>query len=194
MDVYKYIGISLICYLIGSIPFAVLIGRMYGVDVRKVGSGNPGATNVYRTAGRFPGVLTLLLDFLKCFMPVLILKNLNENYAIAGGFCGVLGHMFSPFLKFNGGKGVASYVGFILAIAPYSFLIFIIVFVIVLLITKYVSLSSILASILSSIGYVIIYGISVFTIIIPILAGVIVMRHHSNIKKLINGNEHKFKL
>jgi len=185
--------IILVCYLIGSIPTAYLAGKIFQKkDIRKFGSGNVGTTNAFRVLGKKLGILTLIIDIGKGFLPVFIIKhyfNNNINYQLISGFSLVIGHIFTLFLKFKGGKGVATSAGFLLALTPLQTSFTIVLFIICLLTSKYVSLSSIIASISYPIFIFILGGDNKIKIISILLAILITLKHKSNIIRLINGNE-----
>jgi glycerol-3-phosphate acyltransferase PlsY len=210
--VFLYILIFLSSYLIGSVPWAYLIGKIYGIDLRKEGSGNIGATNVTRVIGKFWGRVCFLLDMIKGFLPVFIVTMLIKQQVIAdindlaqiiaaGG--AVIGHMFCVFLKFKGGKGVSTSAGCLLAMAPYSFAISGMVWAVVFLIGRYVSLASIAAAAVLPVSATFfsimkvndkaIYPVSIYILIfLYILAMLAILKHAGNIKRLINGTEHRF--
>ena len=140
-------------YLLGSIPWGFFIGKLNGVDVRKEGSKNIGATNVTRCVGKRAGKLCFALDFLKGALPVLAAqfffkdsKNIFEYVVIAALFASVIGHMFPVFLKFHGGKGVSTAAGAVMALAPLPLVVALLVWVVVFLVSRYVSLASIAAA------------------------------------------------
>ena len=141
----------LAAFFVGAIPFAVLIGRVAGVDVRQHGSGNPGATNVWRIAGRFTGVAVLALDALKGWVAVVGLRAYVTDeqpwLLVAAGGAAILGHVFSPFLMFRGGKGVATSAGVVGALAPRLLVAPLAFFVIVLVLRRRVSEASLVAAI-----------------------------------------------
>lgn len=188
----------LAAYLIGGIPFGYLLVLLKtGKDVRAMGSGNIGATNVLRTTGRGFGVLTLLLDIAKGYFACWLMARFTANdpsWIAAAGVAVVLGHAFPVFLRFQGGKAVASFVGVALHIAPAALLGVIIVFVITVAATRYISLGSILGAALFPFGVWLIYHPGV-----PVLAavffcgGFIVWRHRSNIERLRAGTENVFR-
>ena len=126
-------------YLIGSIPTGLLLGKAYGVDVRKEGSGNIGATNLYRTVGRKVGIITLIGDCLKGLLPVVVVKfsALPPEFAAWVGLAAFCGHVFSVFLKFKGGKGVATALGVFLALAPLAVAIAVTLFALSMSFTRY---------------------------------------------------------
>ena len=186
--------VILFAYLVGSIPTGVLLGRVAGVDVRKQGSGNIGATNVARTAGRTLGIFTLIGDALKGLAPVLICRALELDEAIvaAAAVAALCGHVFSVFLGFRGGKGVATGVGVLLGLAPASLPIPLTIFVATMTATRMVSLSSILA-VLSAPFAVLLFryppAIAAAALAMDVL---IIARHHENISRLLAGTERRF--
>lgn len=188
----------IVCYLIGSIPFGFLIAKAKGVDIRTVGSGNIGATNVLRTFGKKFGIPCFLLDFLKGLLPVLITIQLTDNeYAPICAVAGtVLGHVFTIFLKFKGGKGVATTAGALTGLAPLAVLAGMAIWFIILKLTGYVSLGSIIAAIVLPIMiWFDLFGeVSVERKYFFIVMGILVAwRHRTNIQRLIKGEESSFK-
>jgi glycerol-3-phosphate acyltransferase PlsY len=182
-------------YLLGSIPTGLLLGKAYGIDVRKEGSGNIGATNLYRTVGRKVGVMTLVGDCLKGMLPVLAVKysSLPSEYAAWVGLAAFCGHVFSVFLRFKGGKGVATALGVFLALSPLAVSVAFGVFVVLMLIWRYVSLGSIMAAAVMPLA-VWARGEGRVTITVTMLIAVIVIiRHTENIKRLLVGTESRFK-
>ncbi len=206
MNIYLTIIIgAAISYLLGSIPFGLLISRIKGIDIRKEGSGNIGATNVFRCVGKSWGIITFVLDVLKGFISAFIIANIvSRNMSsldhityvkLLYGFMAIAGHNWPVFLKFKGGKGVATTVGAILGIIPGLVLIGLIIWLIVFLTSRYVSLASILTAIALAV-YVWSTKVKNDPIIIPVvltlLALLIIWRHKANIKRLLNGNENRF--
>ncbi len=190
MDI-NLIIVSVYSYFLGSIPFGFILTKIFlKQDIRETGSGNIGATNVLRTGNKFLAILTLVLDFLKGYMTIIItLKYFNDLILLSALIC-LLGHIFSIWLKFKGGKGVATYLGILLALSVNYFLIFIIVWVSILLIFKYSSLSSILATF----GIFIYEYFSLENNILSFLFIsfiIILYAHRSNILKLISKTETK---
>jgi acyl phosphate:glycerol-3-phosphate acyltransferase len=187
----------LIAYLIGAVPFGYLLVKWKtGQDVRASGSGNIGATNVLRTTGRAAGVLTLLLDIAKGFVAVWIAARLTDSSPLGTSMSALAvmaGHAFPVFLKFRGGKAVASFIGAFLYLAPLPLLAVLAVFVVVVAVTRYISLGSILAS--GSFPFAV-WLISHPPAPVVWAAGVaglfVVARHHQNIARLVRGSEHKF--
>ena len=181
-------------YLLGSIPTGYILGFLAGVDVRKAGSGNVGATNVARVVGKRQGLLTLVADAAKGFNPVFVSAQFGLS-ATAIAFVGVaafLGHLFPVFLKFQGGKGVATALGVFLGLAPLATLILILIFTVVILSSRLVSLSSMTAAVLAPVALwffaypPILVAMSVF------LAFMIILRHRGNIQRLRDGTEPRF--
>jgi len=192
----KYTIIIIVSYLIGSFPSAYLMGRLIkNIDIRNFGSGNVGATNAFRVLGKKYGIITLLIDLLKGFIPVFVIKFIvSENfltYQIVSGFCLILGHIFTVFLKFKGGKGVATSAGFLIAVSPVPMFFTILVFLITLAATRYVSLGSIIAALTYPIFTYIWNQPLQLKILSVILALIIVVKHKSNIIRIINGVENK---
>ena len=190
MDI-NLIIVSVYSYFLGSIPFGFILTKIFlKQDIRETGSGNIGATNVLRTGNKFLAILTLVLDFLKGYMTIIItLKYFNDLILLSALIC-LLGHIFSIWLKFKGGKGVATYLGILLALSVNYFLIFIIVWFSILLIFKYSSLSSILST----------FGIFIYEYFflennilsfLFISFIIILYAHRSNILKLISKTETK---
>lgn len=183
--------VLLMSFLLGSIPNAYLIAKIfYGIDIRYCGSGNPGATNVWRIVGKIPGSITFLSDVLKGFIPVFIGKKifpeLSLTYPMLAGFCAVAGHIWTPFLKFKGGKGVATGFGVFLGLAPVAIFLALIVFIITLALTKYVALGSIAASISLPVFLYFLKTPLTLIYVSAILAVIIIWRHKSNIRKILN--------
>lgn len=196
-------------YLVGGIPFGLLFGKIYGVDIRKLGSGNIGATNVFRTIGARAGIPAFVLDVSKGLVPVLIWKYLvycpadggemaRNIVSIGIGIAAVLGHNFTPFLKFKGGKGVATTLGAGLGLTPETACTALLVFAAVVLASRYVSLGSLAAACVAPLfhlGYRKTFHPASPEIEITIFLGVtallIVVRHRSNIRRLIAGTENR---
>ena len=188
-----YIITALVSYLFGSIPFGYLFTKiLLKKDIRNVGSGNIGATNVLRTGNKSLGYLTLVLDIAKAVVPVIFIKLNYPDLVYISALCAFLGHLFPIWLKFKGGKGVATLVGILISINIYYALIFGIVWILTFLISKYSSLSSLFASISIPIYLIIIdQGNIIFFIIMFVL---IFYTHRENIKRLINKEETKSKI
>lgn len=179
-------------FLVGAIPFGWIVFRIReGRDIRTVGSGNIGATNVFRFGGRRWGVLVMVLDVLKGTLPALIARALygvGTEAALVGG-AAVFGHCFTPYLKFRGGKGVATGLGALIVLAPIPLLIAILVFVVTVALTHYVSLGSIVAAVVAPVVACLFGGPLAVRLVIAMCCALIVTRHHSNIRKLLAGTE-----
>ncbi len=195
-----------IAYILGSIPNAVWIGKVFkGIDVREHGSKNAGSTNAARVLGAKLGIFTLVLDISKGAFPVLLTlllkaQSLENILGISGidavlvGICAIVGHSFSVFMKFKGGKAVATTVGVFIVIVPKALLLAAVVFFTVFALTKYVSLSSITGAASLPILVYLLYSDIPYTVFAGIVAFLIIIRHRSNISRLIKGEESKFKI
>jgi len=194
-------------YLLGSIPFGYLAGRLAGIDIRRAGSGNVGATNVLRVLGKGYGYSVFAFDFLKGFGAVRISMlvapgrtlewNSPEIFGIFAAVFSVLGHLYPPWLKFKGGKGVATSAGALLALTPVATLIGIAIWIIVFWLTRYVSLASITAAVILPIVILVVSlydqhtgNALVFTS--ACVAAVVIWRHRSNLSRLMHGTEPRF--
>jgi glycerol-3-phosphate acyltransferase PlsY len=192
----EIIVISLICYLIGSIPVGFILTKFFlKKDIRKIGSGNIGATNVLRAGNKSIGYSTLILDILKAVIPVLFTKFyiLYDNYVFISAFSVFIGHVFPIWLKFKGGKGVATYLGILFCINYLFGLIFICFWLIIFVITKFSSLASIIAS-LSIPVYLFFLDNVEYEYFYIIMFVLIFYTHRENIKRLINQEESKTKI
>jgi glycerol-3-phosphate acyltransferase PlsY len=199
--------ISIISYLLGSIPFGIIVSKLWrGIDIREHGSKNPGATNVYRVIGPIPALIVLVLDIGKGLVTTLLLSRISigqpilnpVSLMILAGLSVILGHTFPVFASFKGGKGVATGLGVLISLAPFETILALLVFLIIVGITRYVSLGS-----LSSATFILLALIfekyylhkpisSVLLVMVLILAIFIFYTHRSNIKRLLNGTENKF--
>ena len=191
MEIFFIVTIS---YLLGSIPFGYLLTKIFlKKDIRKIGSGNIGATNALRTGNKVLGYFTLILDISKAAVPILIVKNYFHEYIYISSLCVFLGHIFPVWLKFKGGKGIATYVGILFCINYLIGLTFIAIWFVVYLIFKFSSLSSLVSSLFVPIFYFYYYENQnyYFYIIMFIL---IFFTHRENIKRLINKTESKTKI
>jgi acyl phosphate:glycerol-3-phosphate acyltransferase len=201
--VLALVGTIAIGYVGGALPFGLWLGRaLKGVDVRTLGSGNLGATNVYRALGPGPGVATLLLDALKGALPVALVPGAGFAAAFPGGaewcrvtagLAAILGHMFTFFAGFRGGKGVATTAGVLLALSPIAFAAFLVVFLAAVAITRFISVGSILGAIACAItlgmtrqwrGPVPWFGL--------LVAALVIGRHGENLRRLARGEERRF--
>jgi acyl phosphate:glycerol-3-phosphate acyltransferase len=182
-------------YLLGSIPTGLLLGKAWGIDVRNQGSGNIGATNLYRTVGRKVGVLTLIGDCLKGLIPVLLAKYcvVPAEYAAWVGLAAFCGHVFSVFLRFKGGKGVATAMGVFLALSPLAVAIALVVFIALMFAWRYVSLGSIAAAAVMTPAVALLGGGRPLILVTLIISAVVIIKHQGNIKRLLAGTENTFK-
>ncbi len=186
--------IILVSYLFGSIPFGLILTNIFlKKDIRKVGSGNIGATNVLRTGNKTIGYLTLILDVLKAVAPVLYIKFNFPELIYISSLSVFIGHVFPVWLKFKGGKGVATYVGILFSINYVLVLVFIFAWLMIFFISKYSSLGSILSSLIIPIFiyFNLDYENEYFFIIMFVL---ILFTHRENVKRLINKEESKTKI
>jgi len=192
-------------FLLGSIPFGLILGKLKGVDIREHGSGNIGSTNVFRTLGKQSGILCLILDFSKGFIPVLLAvkltpdNTLGQTIEVATAMAAILGHNYSPWIGFKGGKGIATTGGALIPIMPVGVVVLILIFLVVTFITKYVSVGSIATAIalpMTTFGGSYSHGyvadgtwnkpLFIFSLIAGILA---VWKHRGNIARLRAGTE-----
>jgi len=191
MDIFI---IGIICYLLGSIPFGFILTKIFlKKDIRDIGSGNIGATNVLRTGNKFVGYTTLFFDIVKAVVPVIYIKFNFPELLYIGSLCTFLGHVFPIWFKFKGGKGVATYVGILFAINIYFGLIFIASWLITFALSKFSSLSSLVASISIPI-YLLILTQFDQLIFFAIMFVLIFFTHKENIKRLKNKEETKTKI
>jgi glycerol-3-phosphate acyltransferase PlsY len=183
----------LLGYLLGSIPTGYILGSLAGVDVRQAGSGNVGATNVARVVGKRHGILTLVADVAKGSIPVILALSLGlaPLATAAVGIAAFLGHLYPVFLRFQGGKGVATALGVFLALAPWATLILLVIFVAVLLTTRIVSLSSMVTAGLAPIVFWLFFHSPIMSGMSLFIAAMIVLRHRGNIQRLRSGTEPK---
>ena len=191
MDVF-FIGI--ISYLMGSIPFGFILTKIViKKDIREIGSGNIGATNALRTGNKSIGYATLILDILKAVAPVIYVKVFYQDFLYVASLCAFLGHVFPIWLKFKGGKGVATYVGILFAINFYFGIVFTITWFVTFFISKYSSLSSLVGAASIPI-YLLILSQFNQVIFFTIMFVLIFFTHKENIKRLKNKEETKTKI
>ncbi len=191
--------IAILCYLIGSVSFAYIFTKISGFgDVRNIGSGNVGATNVLRTGNKKLAFVVLLLDILKGFLPLIILKNYFSANSAEIIVCSIasltiLGHLFPIWLKFKGGKGVATYIGYSFAIDYIFGLIFIFSWLLIALIKKYSSLASIISLIILPLYMYVIQSNKDINLLLSLISTIIIIKHYPNILRLFNKTENKIK-
>jgi glycerol-3-phosphate acyltransferase PlsY len=215
VPVFIYIVIAVAAYLLGSIPFGFLVAKAKGVDIRAAGSGNIGATNAMRVLGKPAGILVLLMDALKgyvacAFLPPLIHDWLAPHYSglfnyfrnepvelevkfyVLAGIFAVLGHNYTCWLKFKGGKGIATTAGVFLALAPWALLVALVVFILAVVVTKYVSVGSITAAIALPATVWIMSPQNLLLCVVTTALGVLaIYKHKSNIQRLMAGTENR---
>ncbi|MBR1921545.1 MAG: glycerol-3-phosphate 1-O-acyltransferase PlsY [Kiritimatiellae bacterium] len=187
-----------VAYLVGGVPFGYLIGRVRGVDVRTVGSGNIGATNVFRAVGKKWGLLAFACDVLKGFAPTFLVKHfaLGASWLpVAVGVTCVVGHMLTPYMRFRGGKGVATAFGMLLALAPGLVGVAFALFAAVFALSHYISLGSILAAVFLMVAvWFPVLGTAGWRdlpqcILVSAVAAFVVFRHRANVARLLAGTE-----
>jgi glycerol-3-phosphate acyltransferase PlsY len=222
LELFHHGGVFIVGFLLGSIPFGYLLVLIFrGQDVRKTGSGNIGATNVARTGSKSLAIATLFLDALKGYIAVWIAFRLNGAYfhvlppptgtlldtssvlwsmqiayiaASLAGLGALLGHMFTPWLKFKGGKGVATGLGSFLAICPSAVLLCFVIFVVAVVATRYVSLGSILGAVIFPVAAYWLNPVMrdpVIIFLVAISSLLIIVKHQANIRRLVAGNENR---
>lgn len=202
MSALSYFFVGLAAYLLGSIPFGFLLVRLFlKEDIRAKGSGNIGATNVVRSGAKKLGALTFFLDACKGFVAVWFVSRIalapisHQDAEALAALCAILGHIYTVWLRFKGGKGVATALGVFLAIAPLAAIAGLVLFIIVFALSKYVSLASILAAVVFPFFALLLphvpYG-PWLTAVIFIVPVIVIAKHHQNIARLMNGTEYRF--
>ena len=203
MPVLVYILTALAAYLLGSIPTGFLVAKAKGIDIRSVGSGNIGATNAMRVLGKPAGIFVLLMDALKGYaacswLVVLMLKFFTiapeqvGTLQIMAGIAAVLGHNYTCWLKFKGGKGIATSAGVYLALAPWALLIALMVFILAVLLTRYVSVGSIAAGVaLPTAVWIMTPHNMLLGIVTTALGALAIYKHRANIRRLMAGTENR---
>lgn len=198
----SYLVLVPMAYLLGAVPFGFLVARSRGIDIRTVGSGNIGATNVLREVGTSWGVLTLILDALKGLIPAAGFPLLaqyaygvetGEGMRVACGCAAVIGHNYPVYLNFKGGKGIATTAGALIGIAPLALLCGLVTFLLLFIISRMVAVGSISAAAVIPVVSWIVYrddGLLI-PIVLTILGVLAIWRHHSNIKRILNGTENR---
>ena len=190
----EFLTIGIISYLMGSIPFGFILTKIFlKKDIREIGSGNIGATNALRTGNKLIGYSTLLLDVIKAILPVLYVKINHPELIYIASLCAFLGHVFPVWLKFKGGKGVATYVGILFTINIFLGFIFCVSWLLVFLVSKYSSLSSLIGSLTIPI-YIFFNDQMSNALFFGIMFVLIFYTHRENIKRLKNKEESKTKI
>ncbi|MDZ4817126.1 MAG: glycerol-3-phosphate 1-O-acyltransferase PlsY [Verrucomicrobiota bacterium] len=200
MTFLTFILIALGAYIIGSFPTGFLIAKALKIDIRSVGSGNIGATNCFRILGKKWGATVLIVDILKGVLPIVILnmtgiEDPKAYLRVLAAICVVLGHNYTCWLNFKGGKGVATSAGALLALMPLAFGIVIAVFGVIFAVTRYVSAGSLGAALALPFIVWFFYGAKpeYYTLLglVVLLSGLVILRHRANIKRLLNGTENR---
>lgn len=204
---FHYLVTVVIAYFVGSVPTGFLIARSRGVDIRKVGSGNMGATNVFRALGKKAGTIVLLIDILKGWLACQVAAQLvvhwaasgpeypvhmHERFLIIAGVCAILGHNYTCWLSFKGGKGIATSAGVLLAWVPWVFLIVVALWGVIFKATRYVSLASIIAAAMLPVITWLLGRSPVMIVVTACLAAMAIWKHRSNIQRLLAGTENRF--
>ena len=204
MPIVGYILIVLVAYLLGSIPTGFLVAKARGIDIRTVGSGNIGATNVFRILGKPAGIFVLLADAAKGWLAVFVVAKLvagwfypaagplaREWFAICAGIAAILGHNYTCWLHFKGGKGIATSAGVLVALVPVPLLIILGVWIVVFALSRYVSLASISASFALPFAAWLVGESWTIILVTAALAALAIYKHKANIQRLINGTENR---
>ncbi|HSH96494.1 MAG TPA: glycerol-3-phosphate 1-O-acyltransferase PlsY [Roseimicrobium sp.] len=206
MVILTYILVAFAAYLIGSIPTGYLVARAKGVDIRSVGSGNIGATNVFRILGKGPGMFVLGMDAFKgwvgCGVLPVMIESMMRNHApgahprnevliVLGGVCSILGHNYTCWLNFKGGKGIATSAGVLIAMIPMAFVISFSTWGIVLAISRYVSLASVAAAAILPFAAWWAGSSPLMIAMASLMGGLAIYKHKANIRRLLNGTENR---
>jgi glycerol-3-phosphate acyltransferase PlsY len=204
VPVVGYILVVLIAYLLGSIPTGFLVGKARGIDIRALGSGNIGATNVLRILGKTAGVLVLLADAAKGWLAVFVVAKLvagwfypaagplaRDWFAICAGTAAILGHNYTCWLHFKGGKGISTSAGALLALVPWPLVIILAIWIVVFAFTRYVSLASICASFALPFAAWVMGENTTIILVTAALAALAIGKHKANIQRLLKGTENR---
>ena len=176
-------------YLLGSIPFGILVSKVFGLgNLRDIGSGNIGATNVLRTGNKLAALITLILDGAKGALVVIVARLISEDAAITASICVIIGHIYPVWVRFSGGKGVATFIGALLALSFVTGFLVCLIWIMTAFIFRYSSLSAMVSSVSAPIWIFLFYGNEAL-IVTTIMAVLICHRHKDNIRRLINGSE-----
>ena len=206
MDFLPYTFTAFAAYLLGSIPTGYLVAKAKGIDIRTVGSGNIGATNAMRVLGKPAGIIVLIVDALKGWLAVWSLTRLAINYllnpdslggsyemiAVIAGLSAIVGHIFTCWLNFKGGKGIATTAGVLLALAPWALLIVLGVWIVLFAATRYVSVGSIGAAVVLPFVTWLTTHLPLITALMGVISALAIYKHKTNIQRLLNGTEHRF--
>lgn len=203
-----YIAVAVVAYLLGSIPTGYLVARASGIDIQSVGSGNIGATNVLRVLGKRAGIFVLVMDGLKGFLACAVLSNIAfglaggdagagpslRSLAIVAGLFAIVGHNYTIWLRFRGGKGIATSAGVLVSLVPGALAIITGIWILVVAITRYVSLASVLAAFTLPFAVWVTIGSTTMILISAGIAVLAIYKHRANIQRLLAGTESRFNL
>jgi acyl phosphate:glycerol-3-phosphate acyltransferase len=205
MPIPGYILTAVVAYLLGSIPTGFLVAKARGVDIRTVGSGNIGATNVLRALGKTVGIFVMLADAAKGWVAVAVVARAfwgwcfpagdlqaQEWIGICAGVCAILGHNYTCWLGFKGGKGIATSAGVFIALAPWGLLIALGIWVLAFAASRYVSVASILAALVLPVTVWFTTHRPALAVVTAVMAVLAIYKHKTNIKRLLDGTEHRF--
>ena len=205
MEIVCYVVTALLAYLLGSVPTGFLVAQARGVDIRAVGSGNIGATNVLRTLGKPAGIFVLVMDALKGWVAVVLMTRLvllafglgadgarMEVCQIIAALCAILGHNYTCWLHFKGGKGIATSAGVLLALVPWALITIFIIWIVVFAVTRYVSLGSLAAAAALPFASWVTHESLTKVIVTGAMAALAIYKHKGNIQRLLNGTEPRF--
>jgi acyl phosphate:glycerol-3-phosphate acyltransferase len=193
----SYLLTAIVAYFVGSIPTGYLLAKARGVDIRNVGSGNIGATNVFRYLGKPAGITVLLVDALKGFTPTKFLlvgatAQNHEYHAMVAGLFAILGHNYTCWLKFKGGKGIATSAGVLLALVPKAFALTLAGWILVFAASRFVSLASIAAALMLPLAVWMTGQTKAMLALTSLFSVLAIYKHKANIKRLLAGTEHRF--
>jgi len=206
VDMTVYVVAAIVAYFLGSIPTGYLVAKAKGVDIRAVGSGNIGATNVFRILGKGAGIFVLTADALKGFLACGLVANLSWQMfgqsgtehdgarlyvSIVSGICAILGHNYTCWLKFKGGKGIATSAGVLIALVPKAFVVALLVWLVVFFASRYVSLASIMAALILPFATWQLEGSPVLILITTLMSALAIYKHRANIQRLRAGTENR---
>jgi len=203
VEFFDYGAVAIAAYLLGSIPTGFVVAKARGIDIRSIGSGNIGATNVFRALGKPAGIFVLIADGLKGYAACQWLADLSLTYLagsaadkellkIIGGVCAILGHNYTCWLGFKGGKGIATSAGVLAALVPWALSIILCIWIVIFAITRYVSLASIAASFSLPFATLLTGGSLTLFLVTAAMAALAIYKHKGNIQRLRRGTENRF--
>jgi len=202
VDIVRYGALVVLAYLLGSIPTGYMVARAKGIDIRTVGSGNIGATNAFRVLGKAAGIMVLAADFLKGLLGCGVLPWLLFHTGvyeetrvvpeILAGFCSVLGHNYTIWLGFKGGKGIATSAGVLTALVPWALLTILSIWIVLFAVTRYVSIGSLVAAASLPFATWVFYQNWTLSLVTGAMGVLAIYKHRGNIQRLLNGTEPRF--